>query len=158
MCERKTRKFVCNRCSDYIFVEDPQETTCEFKEDDKPCGHLDQLDIVKCEPALCTRCSSFPSDSPLPFIGPPDLAPMDGCDPMFRCGALFLIPAIAHRQRRDAVMKATGVQQPLGLKGCAPNEVRIAKIDELVSRLKKELAKRETESKATAEESFVSTE
>ena len=113
MCERKTRKFVCNRCSNYIFVEGPQETTCKSKEEDKPCGHLDQLDIVKCEPALCTRCSSFPSDSPVPFIGPPDLAPMDGCDPMSRCGELFLVPAITQCQKQEAVMKATGVQQPL---------------------------------------------
>ncbi|KAI1062820.1 hypothetical protein LB507_005733 [Fusarium sp. FIESC RH6] len=112
MCERKTRKFVCSRCSNYIFVEDPQETTCKQKEDDKPCGRLDQLDIVKCEPALCTRCSSFPSDSPVPFSGPPDLAPMDGCDPIFRCGELFHIPALTHRRKQEAVVKATGVQQP----------------------------------------------
>ncbi|CAG7562799.1 unnamed protein product [Fusarium equiseti] len=150
MCERKTRKFVCNRCSNYIFVDDPQEITCQLKEDDKPCGHLDQLDIVKCEPALCTRCSFFPSDSPLPFIGPPDLAPMDGCDPMFRCGELFYIPAITLRKKQEAVMKATGVhseEQPLALKGRAPDEVEIAKIDELVSKLKAEIAKREAESK-----------
>ena len=48
-----------------------------------------------------------------------------------------------------------------GSKVCAPNEVKIAKIDELVSRLKKELAKREAAekaSKAAAEESCVGAE
>jgi hypothetical protein len=72
MCKRTTKKFVCSRCSNNIFVDGPQITLCEQFESGEPCGPLEQIDIVKCEPALCSRCPYFPADSLLPFSGTPD--------------------------------------------------------------------------------------
>ncbi|OBS20703.1 hypothetical protein FPOA_07042 [Fusarium poae] len=74
MCERKTNKYVCNRCSNFIYIGKPRETVCQRKLSDKVCGRLEHIEIVKCEPALCTRCAAFPNCH-LSFTGKPDISP-----------------------------------------------------------------------------------
>ncbi|CEI68274.1 hypothetical protein FVEN_g5554 [Fusarium venenatum] len=75
MCERRTKKYACSRCSNFMFISTPREIDCQWKGRGKCCGRLEQIDVIKCEPALCTRCSSFPAN-PLPFVDKPDVPPL----------------------------------------------------------------------------------
>lgn len=75
MCEQKTKKYVCSRCSNLIFLGPSIITECDRYRWGKRCGCLEQLDIIRCEPDLCSRCPFLPADSPLPFTGKPDVAP-----------------------------------------------------------------------------------
>ncbi|WXC65050.1 hypothetical protein SNK03_010858 [Fusarium graminearum] len=75
MCEQKTKKYICSRCSNLIFLGDSIITECDRYRWGKRCGCLEQLDIIRCEPDLCSRCPFLPADSPLPFTGKPDVAP-----------------------------------------------------------------------------------
>ncbi|KAF0635184.1 hypothetical protein FPSE5266_03939 [Fusarium pseudograminearum] len=58
MCEQKTKRYVCSRCSNLIFLGPSIITECD-----------------RCEPDLCSRCPFLSADSPLPFTGKPDVAP-----------------------------------------------------------------------------------
>ncbi|KAL6912743.1 hypothetical protein ACHAPO_007291 [Fusarium lateritium] len=75
MCEQRTKKYACSRCSNFMFIGTPIETDCQWKGEGKCCGQLEHIDIIKCEPALCIRCSSFPAN-PLPFVDEPDVPPL----------------------------------------------------------------------------------
>ncbi|GKU05046.1 hypothetical protein FLAG1_07619 [Fusarium langsethiae] len=106
MCERNIKKYVCSRCRNFIFVGEPEKTECKWRRWGKRCGHLDQIDIIKCEADLCTRCSSFPADSPLPFIGTPDLAPKSDHDVERRCKAVLNNKKQEDTVRAPALLKA----------------------------------------------------
>ncbi|UZP40665.1 hypothetical protein NXS19_008481 [Fusarium pseudograminearum] len=75
MCEQKTKRYVCSRCSNLIFLGPSIITECDRYSWGKRCGCLEQLDIIRCEPDLCSRCPFLSADSPLPFTGKPDVAP-----------------------------------------------------------------------------------
>ncbi|KAL4724773.1 hypothetical protein ACLX1H_008219 [Fusarium chlamydosporum] len=111
-----------------IFVGDPQQEFCKWYRWEKPCGRLEVIDIVKCEPALCTRCSSFPSDSPLPFSGTPDLIPMPNHEVERRCEAQMRGEGKAPKPRLDAMIKNR--RSPFSdnvagyIKSCGPQAVR----------------------------------
>ncbi|KAF5019390.1 hypothetical protein F66182_8590 [Fusarium sp. NRRL 66182] len=71
MCESTQRIYVCKRCKKNIF-HDFDNKWCKDFQQNKPCGENRYYLYHMCEPALCTKCSSFPADSPVPFIGKPD--------------------------------------------------------------------------------------
>ncbi|RGP75133.1 hypothetical protein FLONG3_5817 [Fusarium longipes] len=106
MCQRSTKKYICNRCSNDIFIDTPQQIICKWHRRKKHCGRLELVEIMKCEPALCTRCSSFPLDSPLPFSGTSDNPPIPDHEVEQRCEAHMIGEKEAPMVRVDAVMKA----------------------------------------------------
>ncbi|KAF4339650.1 hypothetical protein FBEOM_6433 [Fusarium beomiforme] len=70
MCENLLIVYFCMRCSNDLY-KDEELTPCQLFENLKPCGKSNIILSTKCEPALCTLCSSFPPDSQLPFMTQP---------------------------------------------------------------------------------------
>jgi len=118
MCERKTRKFVCNRCSNYIFVEDPQPV--KRKKTTNPAAISTNSTSSNANPPSAPAAPLSHPTALSPSSVPLTSHPWTAATLCFAAESFFYIPAITLRKKQitlrkkqEAVMKGTGVQQPL---------------------------------------------